>query len=81
LVKLRDRKFESALRPYLVEAYRETPGTPGIAGRLKQSIGARQMAIRAMETDLRITVDEEAGQVNLVRFLLEYSQRGVFPPI
>ena len=76
VVKLRHRKFESALRPYLVEAYRETPGTPGLAGRLKQSIAAKQAAIAAMKADLGIAVSEDAGEIDLLSFILGYGQSG-----
>lgn len=77
---LRVRKFEAMLRPYLTKAYRDTPGFPGVAGRLRQSMKARKKAVRAMQADLGFTPEPRNGSVNLVSFLSEYLRPGRLPP-
>lgn len=42
--RLRMRKFEQLLKPFLDQAMAATPGSPGIAGRLKQRRHAVQLA-------------------------------------
>lgn len=78
--RLRVRKFEAMLRPYLRKAYRETPGTPGIAGRLHQRMKAREKALRAMEADLGISLDRRNGKVDMATFILQYSRPTRLPP-
>lgn len=78
--KLRNRKFETMLRPYLTKAYQDTPGCPGVAGRLRQSMKAREKALRAMEADIGVTPEPRNGSVILVSFLSEYSRPGRLPP-
>lgn len=78
--RLRVRKFEALLRPYLRKAYEETPGSPGIAGRLHQRMKAREKALRAMEADLGISLDRRDGKVDMATFILQYSRPTRLPP-
>jgi len=42
--RLRNKKFDRLLKPFLDQAMATTPGTPGIAGRLKQRLEAVRLA-------------------------------------
>jgi hypothetical protein len=55
IAQVMDDKFEGILKPYLHSAYKQFPGSPGVAGRLRQHIDVYQHAESALrrETGLK----------------------------
>ena len=71
IAALADDRYEAVLKPYLNDAYELYPGSPGVAGRLKQHLDVYQHAEQALfdETGLRRPAPKP---FNLVRFLTKY---------